>query len=110
MGLKLGNIDINKLYKGSTPVNKMYLGSQVLYDNVESSTEIELLTESNAAAKENEGNSLGSWTNAYNGSIETIDVDTGSYALKVSDVVSTSLMRLNFTGEIGDSITITFNT
>lgn len=31
MALKLGNLNINKIYLGSTPINKIYLGSTLIF-------------------------------------------------------------------------------
>jgi hypothetical protein len=72
----------------------------------------ELLTEANSAALSNEGTSTytpGSWSNNYNGVIESADISTGLYALKVVKGGSYTNMRLTFTGHtIGDSITFSF--
>ncbi|WP_340067298.1 fibronectin type III domain-containing protein, partial [Ascidiimonas aurantiaca] len=67
----------------------------------------ELYTESSAAALENETAGTGSWSNAYDLSVEQTDVGTGSYALKISRSGNWSLSTYTFATTPGKTYTLT---
>lgn len=68
----------------------------------------ELLTESNAAAKENEGNSLGSFDPSWYGAVETTEVHAGTYSYFLGNGGTYIFVDLDLTGVIGDEIVFNF--
>ena len=106
MGLKLGNIDINKLYLGSTELQKVYLGTNLISGNTASS--VQLLT-ADASSLDNDANDVSQWSDFFN-SVETVDTNGSTYAYRISGSSDFRLGDLDFTGlSIGDEITISFD-
>jgi RHS repeat-associated protein len=67
----------------------------------------ELYTEASAAGLANESNSKGSWNNNYYLSVETSDVATGSYALRINRSGSYSVSTYSFSTTPGEVYTLT---